>query len=71
MGMISNVVAKLDIGDDGSVRSCSANGNHKVEDFVRLVCDKLKSNARFEPARDSSGKTVAAPYIVVVRFVLA
>lgn len=71
MGMISNVVAKLDIGADGLVRSCSANGNHKVEDFVRLVCDKLKVKARFEPARDSNGKTVAAPYVVVVRFVLA
>ena len=70
MGMMSNIVAKLDVGADGLVQSCKAHGNHSVVDFVELVCTRLKSKARFEPARDANGIALAAPYVVVVKFVL-
>lgn len=69
-GMVSNIVAKLDIAADGSVRSCVPHGQHKVPDFVEVVCTRLKAKARFEPARDAQGKAVSAPFVITARFVL-
>ena len=63
-----NVIAKLEISADGMVSSCNAPGNFAYPQFVDAVCNVLKKGARFEPARDSSGQAVAAPYVVIVRF---
>lgn len=63
-----NIIAKLDVGVDGSVLSCTVPGNFAYPQFVDAVCKILKAGARFHPARDSSGQAVAAPYVVVVSF---
>lgn len=63
-----NVIAKLEIGVDGTVSSCNAPGNFGYPQFVNAVCNVLKKNARFEPARTSTGKAIPAPYVVIVSF---
>ena len=70
-GVQSNVVAKLDVGPDGRVQSCSSPGKHDFVEFVRAACDKLKEKARFHPAIRADGKPTAAPFVVVIRWVLA
>ena len=69
-GMVSNIVAKMQISADGTVISCAPHGKHRVPDFVDLVCGRLKAKARFEPARNAQGEAVAAPYVVTARFTL-
>ena len=69
-GMVSNIVAKMQISADGTVSSCTPHGKHRVPDFVELVCGRLKAKARFEPARNAQGEAVAAPYVVTARFTL-
>jgi hypothetical protein len=63
-----NVIATTKVGTDGRVIECSAPGNFAYPQFVDSVCGVLKKGARFEPARDSSGETVPAPYVVLVGF---
>ena len=63
-----NVIAKLQVGADGSVASCGAPGNYAYPQFVDSVCKVLKDRVRFEPARDISGAAVAAPYVLIVSF---
>lgn len=66
--MERNVIARLQVGADGNVLSCDAPGHFGYPQFVDSVCGVLKKGAHFEPARDASGKAVAAPYVVVVAF---
>lgn len=63
-----NVIAKLQVGADGSVASCGAPGNFEYPQLVDSVCKVLKDRVHFEPARDASGTAVAAPYVLVVGF---
>ena len=63
-----DVIAKLQVGTDGSVLSCGAPGNFAYPQFVDSVCKVLKDRVRFEPARDASGAAVTAPYVLIVSF---
>jgi hypothetical protein len=63
-----NVIAKLEIAADGSVSACGTPHNFAYPQFVDAVCKVLTKGARFEPARNSSGRAVAAPYVVIVSF---
>lgn len=63
-----NIIARLQVGTDGSVLSCSVPGNFAYPQFVDAVCKILKGGARFHPARDSTGQAVEAPYVVIVSF---
>jgi Gram-negative bacterial TonB protein C-terminal len=62
-----NVVARLDLNADGSIKNCVV-VNKPPEEFVAATCQGLRINAKLTPARDASGKAVEAPYIVLVRF---
>ena len=65
------MILRLAIGADGSVRECQRLiRGRPVESRVRL-CSKLKRLARFKPAVASSGETVPAPYVLVIKFRLA
>lgn len=66
--MERNVIATVEVGTDGRIGSCSAPGHFAYPQFVSSVCNVLRKGARFEPARDSEGKAVAAPYVVLVSF---
>jgi len=61
------VVAKLDVGADGTVRKCKT-VNQPIPDFRDAACEALKRNARFHPALDADGQPVSAPYVLRVRF---
>jgi TonB-like protein len=63
-----NVIARLEVGADGKVMSCSAPGHYAYPQFVDAVCNVLAKGARFEPARDSNGRAVSAPFVQVVSF---
>jgi hypothetical protein len=67
-GVQRNVIAKVEVGADGSVTACNAPNNFPYPQFVDSVCGVLRKSARFEPARDQNGKTVSAPYVVIVSF---
>lgn len=71
MGIESTVVAKLDIARDGTIAKCTVLSKHQISEFKDVVCNKLGKQARFNPARNSAGAPVPAPYVAIVRFRLS
>jgi hypothetical protein len=67
----ADIIAKLDVGEDGSVRSCTWLGPHEYPQFGDVICKGLKERARFHPARDVSGHAVSAPYVTIAAFRMA
>jgi hypothetical protein len=65
-----NVIAVMEVGADGRVKSCNAPGDYAYPEFVKASCDVFVKGARFEPARDGSGNAVAAPFVQIVSFKL-
>ena len=65
------VIARLEIAPDGGVKDCRSINLDKYRGFRDSVCQAMKKRARFRPALDSSGKPVAAPYVLAIRFALA
>ena len=61
------VVARIDLGADGSIQNCTVVNNPPAE-FVAPVCKGLKRAAKLEPARDAAGQGTPAPYVVMVTF---
>ncbi len=67
-GLQGWVVARLDVGSDGAVRDCRPLNPDLYSGFRDTICYAMKKRARFQPARDSNDNVVAAPYVVIVRF---
>lgn len=61
------VVARLDVGADGSVLNCAV-VNRPPAEFVPAACNALRRNGKFNPARDTQGRPTAAPYLFQVVF---
>ena len=64
----ADIIAKLDVAEDGSVRDCHWLGPQKFPQFGQAICKGLKERAHFLPARDATGQAVAAPYVTVAAF---
>ena len=63
-------IARLSISAKGRVADCAAINPDPQTGFGEAVCKAVKKRARFMPATDADGKAVAAPYVVVMRFVI-
>jgi protein TonB len=61
------VVARLDVGADGSALKCTV-VNRPPKEFIPAACSTLMRNAKFNPARDAQGQPTPAPYIYQVVF---
>lgn len=59
----SRIIAKLMVGSDGRVTECGSPGHHDYEEFVQVICQRLKEKARSSPAVGAGGQPVAAPYV--------
>lgn len=64
----ADIIAKLEVAEDGSVRSCTSLGSKKHPQFGDAICKGLKERAHFQPARDANGRPVAAPYVTWAAF---
>ncbi len=49
---------------DGRVGACIVSSPSYVDPIDRGVCDRLRRDVRFRPARDAQGQAVASPYTV-------
>lgn len=67
----ANITAKLEVGEDGAVRSCTWLGPRDYPQFGDAICKGLKEKALFRPARDSVGRPVSAPYVTMAKFRMA
>ena len=67
----ADIIAKLEVAQDGSVRSCTWLGAKEYPQFGEAICKGLKDRAHFTPARDSNGHAVAAPYVTIAAFRMA
>jgi len=63
-----DVIARLDVGSDGTVHECVGLNKKVNADFNFATCRALMRRARFHPALDAGGQPVAAPFVVIVRF---
>jgi hypothetical protein len=61
------VVARLDLGADGSVQGCTV-VNGPPKEFIDASCKALRRNAKLQPARDAAGVGVPSLYVIEVRF---
>jgi Gram-negative bacterial TonB protein C-terminal len=61
------VVARLDLGADGSVQNCTV-VNKPPSEFIGAACKALRQNAKLKPARDAVGNGTAASYVIQVTF---
>ncbi|MEO6582313.1 MAG: energy transducer TonB [Sphingomicrobium sp.] len=61
-------IARLEVDPDGRIKACTSINRDLYREFSDTVCNALKRRARFQPARDSNDRAVAAPYVVIVRF---
>jgi hypothetical protein len=66
--MGADIIAKLEVGEDGAVRSCTWLGPKEHPQFGEAICKGLKERARFQAAHDASGRPVSAPYVTVAKF---
>jgi hypothetical protein len=64
----ANITAKLEVGEDGGVRSCTWLGPPEYPQFGETICKGLKEKAHFRPARDADGRPVSAPYVTTAKF---
>jgi hypothetical protein len=62
-----SVVARLDLGADGTVLGCTV-VNQPPSEFIGPACKALKTSAKLQPARDVSGNGTPAPYVIEIRF---
>jgi TonB family protein len=65
-GIEADAVIRLDVSAGGRVSNC-AGLEAPYKDFVDAACKVLRG-ARFQPAMDSAGNAVPAPFVVDVRF---
>ncbi len=61
-GHDGTVAFQLQIDSTGLPAGCSVTHSSGYEELDQQVCSLLVQRARFSPARDASGKAVAAPY---------
>lgn len=59
---------RLSIGADGKVRGCEIIASSGFPGLDRATCDKVALRARFEPAVDGYGNTVAGSYSGRIRW---
>lgn len=62
-----DAIIRLDVGSDGTVRSCKSVNPAKYRGFEYASCNMLR-RARFQPALDAADHPVSAPYIFYVSF---
>lgn len=62
-GAEGSVVAKLQIGPDGRVKSCNVQESSGDIDLDQATCQILQRRARFKPALDSVGNPTAGEYL--------
>lgn len=67
-GVGAFVVARLDVGPDGTVRECTVVNKQSRAEFGAATCGALRQNARFHPAIDAQGRPTVAPFVVQMRF---
>lgn len=60
-------VIRLDVSQDGRVKSCKSLNPSPYRGFEYATCD-LMLGAKFEPAVDAAGNRVPAPYVFEIRF---
>lgn len=62
------VIFRLDIDEQGRATKCTVQQSTRPPGFDEVVCRKIKSNARFEPALDLAGKPMKSYWRSSVRF---
>ena len=70
-GLQGYSISRVEVAPDGRVSNCVSLNRNRAPNVKDRMCLKLKHRARFTPALDTSGKPVAAPYVVLVKFQLA
>lgn len=63
-----DLVLLLTVATDGSVQRCAAVEASVYREFYYAACDALKRSAKFQPALDSNGNPIAAPYLIPISF---
>ena len=61
------LILRLDIGADGKIHGCTPVNPAKTRTIEDTACDLIRS-AKFQPALDTAGQAVPAPYIYYVRY---
>ncbi|WP_233995775.1 TonB family protein [Erythrobacter sp. SD-21] len=64
------VIMRIVIGSDGRVRSCEVTQTSESEALDQAACRGMVDYARYEPARDHSGKPIADSTTQSVRYIL-
>ena len=63
-------IARLSISTKGRVEDCVSINPDPQTGFGEAVCRAVRKRAKFQPATDADGKKVAAPYVVIMQFVI-
>lgn len=67
-GVGGNLMLRLNVRPDGSIENCVALSRGKLKELDKSTCRALTSRAKFQPATDSAGNLVPAPFVVEVVF---
>jgi protein TonB len=62
------VGVRLDVGEDGGVKRCSIVASSGSAAFDQTACLRLRTRARFHPARDAAARPVPGQYRLRVRW---
>jgi TonB family protein len=62
------VGVRLDVGEDGRVKRCLIVESSGSAEFDRTTCSRLRTRARFHPARNAGGLPVPGRYRLRVRW---
>lgn len=65
------VSVRLGVGPDGQVKRCEVTGSSGNEALDSHTCDRLAARARFNPATDADGQTVASSYTTTIAWQMA
>lgn len=66
---ISGIVRfRLDVGLDGLPTKCVVQASYSAPEFERATCAILMKKARFEPAKDANGASVASYWVSSVKW---
>ena len=63
---VGSIEARVTVGTDGRVRDCHILQSSGHKDLDAITCANYVKRARFEPARDRSGKPLVSPYVYKV-----